>query len=230
MPWRRPTATVRSLVADEQPPAAAAHYVNNRTDRESDLTRFYDQQAPDRAGFPAPTRRDEHRSRFFDRLPNDARVLEIGTGVGADARAMANNGFDVTGIDLSMENLHATGSMIQRARASAIDLPFADRSFDAVWSMSTLMHIPDAEVLEALQECRRVLRRGGLAGFGTWGGNDQNHIVENDHYEPARFFALRSDATWKQSIETTASILEWETWTVRDLPDHYQWAVAEFSS
>ena len=44
--------------------------------------------------------------------------------------------------------------------ASATDLPFEDDSFDLIWTIWTLEHVPNPEI--ALGEMRRVVRPGGV--------------------------------------------------------------------
>jgi tocopherol O-methyltransferase len=45
-------------------------------------------------------------------------------------------------------------------------MPFADDSFDLVWSMESGEHMPDKE--KFLQECYRVLKVGGTFLMATW--------------------------------------------------------------
>jgi SAM-dependent methyltransferase len=78
------------------------------------------------------------------------RVLDVGTGTGRAALAIARRGADVTGIDASTEMLR-----VARARAEAQRVPvtfdtgdahhlgFPDRSFTAAVSLRVLMHTPD---------------------------------------------------------------------------------------
>jgi SAM-dependent methyltransferase len=65
---------------------------------------------------------------------------------------------DYTGFDLSdsvREYLHKPF-----VQGCATALPFADNSFDCIWTYATLEHVPRPE--QALAEMRRVLRDGGI--------------------------------------------------------------------
>ena len=65
---------------------------------------------------------------------------------------------DYTGTDLSENVQHNYHKPFRIADAET--LPFADNTFDAVWTITVLEHVPDPE--QALREIRRVLRPNGL--------------------------------------------------------------------
>lgn len=76
-------------------------------------------------------------------------VLDVGTGTGRAAIALASRGASVTGVDASAEMLAvagrraaAAGVAVTFAEGDAHGLAFADRSFDAVICLRVLMHAP----------------------------------------------------------------------------------------
>jgi SAM-dependent methyltransferase len=93
-------------------------------------------------------------------------LLDAGCGTGLmlrDWRKRFQGGVHV-GVDFAFPAL-----LLARARtsarlacASASELPFPERSFDAVHSADVLQHMPLAGARAALQELHRVLRPGGL--------------------------------------------------------------------
>jgi 2-polyprenyl-3-methyl-5-hydroxy-6-metoxy-1,4-benzoquinol methylase len=115
--------------------------------------------APDR---PA----DLERTADALRLTSGSRLLDAGCGSGQYAIAFAERGYRVTAVDLASE-------MIARARAHAnehgVDVEWrvgevaqiadADATYDAIHARVVLQFVPD--VVEALNEFRRVLEPGG---------------------------------------------------------------------
>lgn len=97
-------------------------------------------------------------------------VLDIGSGLGGPARLLARDfGADVTGIDLTpgfcriARELSAHAGYAETTRfcaADALNLPFADDSFDAVWTEHVAMNIADRDAL--YRELLRVTRPGGV--------------------------------------------------------------------
>jgi ubiquinone/menaquinone biosynthesis C-methylase UbiE len=94
------------------------------------------------------------------------RLLEVGVGAGADhlqwARAGAVcHGVDLTqaGIDITRERLAVYGLSSQLQRVDAESLPFADNSFDVVYSWGVIHHSENPERIVA--EIHRVLTPGG---------------------------------------------------------------------
>lgn len=82
-----------------------------------------------------------------------SRVLEIGGGSGLLQDVAAG----YVALDLSV----AAGRFFRKpfVAASATEIPFADDTFDAVWSIWVLEHVNRPE--QALNEMRRVVRNGG---------------------------------------------------------------------
>ncbi|HXR12498.1 MAG TPA: class I SAM-dependent methyltransferase [Gaiellaceae bacterium] len=115
--------------------------------------------------------RRDWRNDFAARLPDGARVLELGCGSGDDARELAQR-FRVTGVDISSEQLRRAsanvpdGEFIQ-ADFTALDLPAA--AFDAVASFYVFNHVPRDLLAPLLADIHRWLVRGGLllAAFGV---------------------------------------------------------------
>jgi SAM-dependent methyltransferase len=96
-------------------------------------------------------------------------VLEIGVGMGADHMEWARSqpksltGIDLTerAIEFTKARMAAAGLVSNLRVADAEKLPFADASFDLVYSWGVLHHSPDTAA--AFREVGRVLRPGGTA-------------------------------------------------------------------
>ena len=97
-------------------------------------------------------------------------LLDIGSGVGGPARFVASNvGADVTGIDLTQSYVDIATRLSKRTgmagktrfvQGSALDMPFADASFDAAMILHVGMNLPDKPRL--MNEAARVLRPGSV--------------------------------------------------------------------
>jgi SAM-dependent methyltransferase len=90
------------------------------------------------------------------------RVLELGPGPGRDAALLARTGAEVVAVDLAPSALartrRATGGAVRLVAGAAEALPLSDRSIDAVFARTVLMHV---DLARAASEWARVLRPGG---------------------------------------------------------------------
>jgi MPBQ/MSBQ methyltransferase len=101
----------------------------------------------------------------------DMHILDVGCGIGGSTRRLAHEtGCRVTGIDLSDAYIDTARRLTQLLKmqervtfhaTSALALPFADNSFDGVWSLQMNMNVEDK--LAWLRETHRVLKPGGRA-------------------------------------------------------------------
>lgn len=102
------------------------------------------------------------------------KVLEIGVGLGADFVQWCRAGADATGVDLTPAAIEATQRRCELEDfhpalrvADAEALPFADGSFDIVYSWGALHHSPDTP--RCVDEVWRVLKPGGTARIMIYG-------------------------------------------------------------
>jgi SAM-dependent methyltransferase len=103
-------------------------------------------------------------------LSGPGSFLELGANWGRWTIAAARAGLDATGIDPSLGATRAARRVARQLNvdadylvADARHLPFADASFDVVFSYSVLQHFAPSDVEEALRETARVLKPGGIS-------------------------------------------------------------------
>jgi demethylmenaquinone methyltransferase / 2-methoxy-6-polyprenyl-1,4-benzoquinol methylase len=105
------------------------------------------------------------------------RVLDVATGTGMVASALAHRGCEVVGLDQSEEMLgrarvklasdRELAGRVSFVRGEAEALPFHDREFDALSFTYLLRYVDDP--LATLSELRRVVRPGGRIGMLEFG-------------------------------------------------------------
>ena len=135
------------------------------------------------------------RQAFRDRLAPGARVLEVGAGPGHDSAYFQREGFAVVATDLSPEMVaHCRAKGLEAHVRDFLHLGFEPGSFDAVWSLNCLLHVPNRDLPAVLDAIRTVLRPGGLFFLGVWGSSEPSEgVFEDDEHVPPRFFSRRTD-------------------------------------
>ena len=160
-------------------------------------------------------------------LTHDMKVLDVGCGIGGPSRFLAGQyGCHVTGVDITEEFCKTARDLAERVRlrdsltyrqADALDLPYRDEEFDAVWTQHVQMNIEDKPRFYA--ELFRVLKPGGKMGFYD--------IVAGSAGEPfypvpwaadKSISHLAGEAELKALIETTGfQIKTWQDTTAAGL-------------
>jgi SAM-dependent methyltransferase len=113
-----------------------------------------------------------------------ARVLEIAAGTGVVTRAMSSAlpataslvATDLNQAMIDQASAVGTSRPVEWRQADAMQLPFADATFDAVVCQFGAMFFPDKP--KAFSEARRVLRPGGLYLFNVWDRIEENEFAD----------------------------------------------------
>jgi len=109
---------------------------------------------------------------LFEEVPAKSRVLDMGCGNGRFYQLLKDKDVSYIGIDKSER-------LIEKARerypepeflvGDGLSLPFKDESFDFVFSIAVLHHLPSEESrIQFLSEARRVLKKSGKLKFSVW--------------------------------------------------------------
>jgi len=108
------------------------------------------------------------------------KVLEIGLGEGADSERLIREGARWSGVDLTAESVSRVRTRLtlrglpydDLRQGSVLELPFADDTFDMVFSHGVLHHVPEIKVAQS--EIHRVLRPDGelvIMMYARWSLN-----------------------------------------------------------
>ena len=131
-----------------------------------DIADAYDVQIPESRRLALLAKKTGLMQRVLEERGVGRRGLDIGCGQGAYVGRMRELGFDVHGIDMSAGQVRLAarnvGAELVRV-GSALDIPAPDASFDFLYIINVLHHLPSVEEQRrAFRELLRVLKPGGL--------------------------------------------------------------------
>lgn len=138
-------------------------------------TRREDKTVPPRWHF------NEMQELFRESIVRGSRGLEIGTGRGYDTSIMArsNPRAHIVGIEIS-DGVYEAGRLAAAipnasfVKASALELPLKDKSFDFAYSFGVLHHTPSP--VKALQEICRVIKNGAPVFLYLYEDHSENKV------------------------------------------------------
>ncbi|MBF7153943.1 class I SAM-dependent methyltransferase [Bacillus albus] len=128
---------------------------------------------------------------FFENVPDEnlvsyietgwvskGKVLELGCGPGRNAIYLANEGFEVTAVDLSIEGINWAK---ERALAKGIEIDFicdsifnleCQNDFDFIYDSGLLHHIPPHRRISYVNLIKNSLKPGGYFGITCFAAGD----------------------------------------------------------
>ncbi|MFJ8033465.1 methyltransferase domain-containing protein [Streptomyces sp. NPDC096032] len=170
----------------------------------------------------------------FGPVPEGARILDAGCGIGASAVHLAGRlGCTVDGITISAEQIGRAESKAAEAKVAdrtrfrlvdAMHTDYPDGTFDVVWALESCELMPDKKAF--LAECHRVLKPGGTLLVATWCARDDAlapdetrllHRIYRDfvvsHVLPLNRYGALADELGFTGVRTADwSERVWDTW------------------
>jgi ubiquinone/menaquinone biosynthesis C-methylase UbiE len=144
------------------------------------------------SGFASATEQCAARLAAASTAGSGMDALDLCCGHGVVAKALADTGARVSGLDFSPAMLNLARENVpgvEFIEGDATALPFGDNSFDAITMGFGILHIPNPE--RALAEVKRVLRPGGRFAYSVWHGPDVSTAFRivfssiNQHGDPS---------------------------------------------
>jgi SAM-dependent methyltransferase len=169
--------------------------------------------------------------KLVGRLPDGARVLELGCGGGAPETKRLAQRFAVTGVDISPRQVERARAAIPEAEficADFTELDLPEASFDAVASFYVFNHVPRELLAPLLRDIHGWLVPGGwlLSAFGQtdnpgWTGDWLGAPTFFASFPPGINSGLVHDAGF--AVEED-EVVTWEG--ADDAPESFQWVLA----
>lgn len=134
---------------------------------------------------------------FIKELAAGARVLDVGCGSGVKSKYLIEQGFKVTGIDISDKLLEIAKREVPEGDfrvLSMMELDTMVETFDGVFAQASLLHIPKKDAGDVIKKMAGRLTPDGLLYIAVKesreGKPDEGIEKENDYgYEYERFFS-----------------------------------------
>jgi SAM-dependent methyltransferase len=107
----------------------------------------------------------DYLEEFTSRLPERARILDVGCGIGTDAGYLDQKGHRVSGIDLSRKMLDIARQNHPGVEFFLQDLRYPDfprPSFDGILAAFSLIHLRKDDVIPTLKRYNSLLKPSGL--------------------------------------------------------------------
>jgi len=189
------------------------------------LRAAYDRNAAERNRYNKEPWKVIERQRFLALLHAERKhsLLELGAGPGTDSLFFHQHGLAVTATDLSPEMIkhcHDKGLTAYVMDFSDVALPA--RSFDAVYALNSLLHLPKRDLPHAFQRIHAILKPNGLFYFGVYGGHDHEGTLPNDSYKPPRFFSFYTDDHIQRRVREVFDIVSFTPISLGETTFHVQ--------
>jgi len=167
-------------------------------------------------------------------------VLDLGCGTGRHCVYLAKKGFDVVGVDVSRSALKMANEWVQKERLTNVaftrgamtNIPFSNRHFDAVISISVVHHAVKKDIVKTIAEVHRILKESGVflanlasvkdPRYGEGQKVEENTFRILEAFEEKRFEELHHFFTKREATRLLACFAEAEVEPLEDKPNYWK--------
>lgn len=148
--------------------------------------------------------------KFLEYIPKNGLCLDLGCGTGRDSAWFEHHQLKVIGTDFSMGMLAQARKTVTcpLAQMDMRQTGFAKQVFAGIWCNAALLHLPKAEVPQALSEMRRILCKDGILDLSIQKGTGEQ--FEPNPYaseQGQRFFARYDLPEITKILETSGFVI-----------------------
>ena len=151
------------------------------------------------------------QGRFVSKLPEHAKILDLGCGSGRDSLAFLNAGLDVEAIDGSQTMCDIasakTGIPVRHLRFEELDA--IDR-YDGIWACASLLHLPKAKLPDVFLKIIHALKENGFFYSSFKYG-------EFEGYRNERYFSDFTEDSMSQLLDNFPQLELLESWISTDV-------------
>ena len=183
------------------------------------LIESYEKHAYQRESSTTDEFKERERSEFLKLLKEEQRrtILEIGCGPGRDAQFFQSQGLQVLAVDNAPTMVKLTAEKGVPAQVlDCYDLDQINETFDAVYTLNCLLHIPKKDIGHIFNLITTRLNGNGLMYLGLWGEENFEGVLEQDTYEPKRFFSFWEPETLLEAVQQSFKLEYYRKLNPRD--------------
>lgn len=138
--------------------------------------------------------------------------MELGAGAGFDSKYFQDEGFNVLATDLSPEMVKMCKKRGLSARVVDLyNLSALNQSFDAIFSLNVLLHVPRNDLDLVLDSISDVLNENGIFFYGVYGGQDkEDTITDNSKMGMPRFFSFLTDDSLLKTVKDKFDVIDFQ--------------------
>ena len=188
----------------------------------------YDNIASQYDAYRDPFNNEAELNELMSLVEPGGHILDAGCGSGVVSRALIDNGFQVTGIDISQKMIGIARQLVPDAEFIVGDmtaLEFDNETFDGIVSTYAVFHIPRTMHFSLFQDFHRLLKKGGALLFsigsretdgtdGVWEWEDfQSVPMFWSYYPPSKTIELLESAgfqiVFSRNVEQAGETHHW---------------------
>ncbi|MBX9620903.1 MAG: class I SAM-dependent methyltransferase [Alphaproteobacteria bacterium] len=155
----------------------------------------------------------EFRERFLAQLKPGVRILDVGCGVGREARFFEELGYDVTAVDGSEEMIKLASQILKKPPLFMRfqDMNFSEE-FDGIWAAASLIHVPSHELKDIISRIWKALKPEGIFFANFKHG-------EGEYTQEERTFYYITETSLRPYLADQFKIID--IWTAENRSSHF---------